>query len=157
MSPWPRGRRRGPRSVEVSLAVMTLGVSPAVLVVDDDPGQVAIVTSILKKAGFRVLSASSALAALEVAGGSDERIYLLVTDLNMPNMSGLALAAELVTKHPQLKVLYLTAHANELFRQTHVLKPYEAFLEKPVSAHGLLEAVYFLLHQILSTSFPEKT
>ena len=136
--------------------VMTLNVIPVVLVVDDDPGQVAIVTSVLKRAGFRVLSASSAIAALDIARGSDERIYLLVTDLNMPNMSGLALAAELVTKHPELKVLYLTAHANELFRQTHALKPHEAFLEKPVSAHGLLEAVYFLLHPGLS-KFPEKT
>jgi two-component system cell cycle sensor histidine kinase/response regulator CckA len=135
--------------------VMTLEVPPVVLVVDDDPGQVAVVTSVLKKAGFRVLSASSALAALDVAGSSGARIYLLVTDLNMPNMSGLALAAELVIRHPDLKVLYLTAHANELFRQTHVLKPHEAFLEKPVSAHGLLEAVYFLLHPALAT-FPEK-
>jgi CheY-like chemotaxis protein len=138
------------------IGVMTLDAPPVVLVVDDDPGQVAIVTSVLKKAGFRVLSASSALAALDLAGGSGVKIYLLVTDLNMPNMSGLALAAELVTKHAELKVLYLTAHANELFRQTHALKPHEAFLEKPVSAHGLLEAVYFLLQPALST-FPERT
>ena len=138
------------------MAVMTLDAPPVVLVVDDDPGQVAIVTSVLKKAGFRVLSASSGLAALDVAGDSGVKIYLLVTDLNMPNMSGLALAAELVSKHTELKVLYLTAHANELFRQAHVLKAHEAFLEKPVSAHGLLEAVYFLLQPALST-FPERT
>jgi two-component system cell cycle sensor histidine kinase/response regulator CckA len=142
---------------EVSLVVMTLAVLPVVLVVDDDLGQVAIVTSVLRKSGFRVLSASSGLDALDIAGRSDERIYLLVTDLNMPNMSGLALAAKLVIKEPELKVLYLTADANELFRQAHVLKPHEAFLEKPVSAHGLREAVYFLLRQALPTSFPEKT
>ena len=136
---------------------MTLPVFPNVLVVDDDSGQVAIVTSVLKKSGFRVLSASSGLDALDIAGRSQERIYLLVTDLNMPNMSGLALAAKLLTKEPELKVLYLTADANELFRQAHVLKPHEAFLEKPVSAHGLREAVYFLLRQALPTSFPEKT
>jgi CheY-like chemotaxis protein len=135
---------------------MTL-IFPIVLVVDDDPGQVAIVTSVLGKAGFRILSASSALAALDVASHSDERIYLLVTDLSMPGMSGLALAAELVTKDPELKVLYLTAHADELFRQTHALKPHEAFLEKPVSANALREAVYFLLHPALPVSFPEKT
>ena len=142
---------------EVSWVVMTLPVFPNVLVVDDDSGQVAIVTSVLRKSGFRVLSASSGLDALDIAGRSDERIYLLVTDLNMPNMSGLALAAKLVIKEPELKVLYLTADANELFRQAHVLKPHEAFLEKPVSAHGLREAVYFLLRQALPTSFPEKT
>jgi CheY-like chemotaxis protein len=142
---------------EVLLVVMTLAVLPVVLVVDDDLGQVAIVTSVLRKSGFRVLSASSGLDALDIAGRSDERIYLLVTDLNMPNMSGLALAAKLIIKEPELKVLYLTADANELFRQAHVLQSHEAFLEKPVSAHGLREAVYFLLRQALPTSFPEKT
>jgi CheY-like chemotaxis protein len=142
---------------EVLWVVMTLAVLPVVLVVDDDLGQVAIVTSVLRKSGFRVLSASSGLDALDIAGRSDERIYLLVTDLNMPNMSGLALAAKLIIKEPELKVLYLTADANELFRQAHVLQSHEAFLEKPVSAHGLREAVYFLLRQALPTSFPEKT
>jgi CheY-like chemotaxis protein len=142
---------------EVLWVVMTLAVLPVVLVVDDDLGQVAIVTSVLRKSGFRVLSASSGLDALDIAGRSDERIYLLVTDLNMPNMSGLALAAKLIIKEPELKVLYLTADANELFRQAHVLQSHEAFLEKPVSAHGLREAVYFLLRQALPTSFPQKT
>jgi two-component system cell cycle sensor histidine kinase/response regulator CckA len=118
---------------------------PVVLVVDDDRGQVAVVTAVLQRAGFRVLNAGSALDALEVAGGSDEEICLLVTDLHMPGMSGQALAAELVTKHPDLKVLYLTAHADALFQQTRVLEPHEAFLEKPVSAQGLREAVNLLL------------
>jgi len=50
-----------------------------------------------------------------------------------------------VTKHPALKVLYLTAHSDALFQHTHVLRPHEAFLEKPVSAHALREAVNLLL------------
>ena len=71
-APFRAGQRWG------IIAVMTLDAPPVVLVVDDDPGQVAIVTSVLKKAGFRVLSASSGLAALDVAGDSGVKIYLLV-------------------------------------------------------------------------------
>ena len=63
---------------EVSLVVMTLPGFPNVLVVDDDSGHVAIVTSVLRKSGFRVLSASSGLAAIDIAGRSHERIYLLL-------------------------------------------------------------------------------
>lgn len=136
---------------------MTFDVFPSVLVVDDDRGQVAIVTSVLEKAGFRILSASSARAAVDIARAADEGICLLVTDLNMPDMSGRALAAELVASHPDLKVLYLTAHADELFQQTHVLEPNEAFLEKPVSPQGLREAVNLLLHQASSTPPPDFT
>jgi CheY-like chemotaxis protein len=127
---------------------MLRGVLPVVLVVDDDRVQVALVTAVLRKAGFRVLGASSpidALAALKVAGEAIQGISVLVTDLEMPGMSGVAFAAEMVTRHPGLKVLYLTASADALFQDTHVLQPHEAFLEKPVSAHSLREAVNLLL------------
>jgi two-component system, cell cycle sensor histidine kinase and response regulator CckA len=132
--------------------VMMLDVFPAVLVVDDDRAQVAIVTSVLEKAGFRVLSAGSTLEALDVAGAATQEICLLVTDLNMPGASGRVLAAEMNTRHPGLKVLYLTAHTNELFQGTSALEPQEAFLEKPVSAQALREAINLLLRQVSPTS-----
>ena len=121
---------------------------PIVLVVDDDPSQVTLVRSILQKSGFRVLSANSpqdVLAALQAAGEARKGISLLVTDVEMPGMSGAALASELVAKQPGLKVLYLTAHSDALFQQRHTLKSHEAFLEKPVSAEGLRQAVSMLL------------
>jgi CheY-like chemotaxis protein len=127
---------------------MQEAVVPVVLVVDDDRVQVALVTAVLRKAGFRVLSASSplaALSALEVAGEAIKGIRVLVTDLDMPEMSGLTFAAELVTRHPGLKVLYLTAQADALFQNAHVLQPHETFLEKPVSPQALREAVNLLL------------
>lgn len=127
---------------------MQLPVFPVVLVVDDDRGQVALVSSFLRKAGYRVVSANSAelaLAALEVAGEASQAISLLVTDLDMPGMSGRTLAKQLVAKHPNLKVLYVTSNADVLFQQGHVLEAHEAFLEKPVSAQLLREAVTLLL------------
>jgi CheY-like chemotaxis protein len=127
---------------------MQEAVLPVVLVVDDDRGQVALVTAVLRKAGFRVLSASSpigALAALEGAGEAIKGISVLVTDLDMPGMSGLTFAAELVARHPDLKVLYLTAKPDALFQNRRVLRPHETFLEKPVSAQALREAVNLLL------------
>jgi len=127
---------------------MNLNVFPVVLVVDDDRGQVVLVTSFLQKAGFRVVSASSAehaLAGLVAAGDASEAISLLVTDLDMPGMSGRTLAAQLVKKHPTLKVLYVTANADVLFQQGRELGAHEAFLEKPVSSQALREAVNLLL------------
>ena len=121
---------------------------PIVLVVDDDRGQVVLVTSFLKKAGFRVVSASSAeqaLAGVAAAGDASQAISLLVTDLDMPGASGRVLAERLVAKHPALKVLYVTGNADALFQKGHELKAHEAFLEKPVSAPSLREAVNLLL------------
>jgi CheY-like chemotaxis protein len=121
---------------------------PVVLVVDDDRGQVVLATSFLKKAGYRVVSASSAeqaLAAIAASGAASQAISLLVTDLDMPGMSGRTLAAQMVKTHPKLKVLYVTANADVLFQQGRELGAHEAFLEKPVSAQSLREAVNLLL------------
>lgn len=60
-------------------------------------------------------------------------------------MSGRELAAHFVAKHPMLKVLYVTANADVLFRKGRALEAHEAFLEKPVSPEGLREAVNMLL------------
>jgi CheY-like chemotaxis protein len=127
---------------------MEMDLFPVVLVVDDDRGQVALVTSFLQKAGFRVVSAQSAedaLAALERAGEASQLISLLVTDLDMPGMSGRAFAAGLMAQRPDLKVLYVTSDAGLLFQQGRELGANEAFLEKPVSAQALREAVNLLL------------
>ena len=122
---------------------------PVVLVVDDDRGQVALITSFLQKAGYRVVSAASgviALKALEAAGEASNEIALLVTDLDMPGMSGRTFAGEVRKKHPGLGVLYVTANPNGLFDQGGMLGEREAYLAKPVTPQLLREAVNFLLH-----------
>jgi len=127
---------------------MRMADFPVVLVVDDDRGQVVLVTSLLQKSGFRVVSASpaeQALAGLAAAGNAGEAIALLVTDLDMPGMSGRTFAAQLLARYPRLKVLYVTANADVLFQQGRELGANEAFLEKPVSARALREAVNLLL------------
>jgi len=64
-----------------------------------------------------------------------------LTDLNMPGMSGRELAKELRKTHRGLKILYLTAHADDLFGLLNVLDADETFLEKPVTAAALCDAV----------------
>ena len=72
-------------------------------------------------------------------------ISLLVTDLDMPGMTGKAFAAQMKKAYPDLKVLYVTSDPTILFQNRSELGPNEAFLEKPVSAPLLREAVNYLL------------
>ena len=128
---------------------MSDDVFPVVLVVDDDRIQVALLGSLLKRAGFRVYTAPSgdhAVAAMKDAGEAINVISLLVTDLDMPGINGRQLAADMLSKHPALKVLYVTANPDGLFVPGQLLGPNESFLEKPVSPANLREAVNFLLH-----------
>jgi two-component system, cell cycle sensor histidine kinase and response regulator CckA len=128
---------------------MSQDVFPTVLVVDDDRIQVTLIGSLLERAGFRVYTAPSgdhAIAAMKDAGQAITKISLLVTDLDMPGVNGRQLAADMLRRHPALKVLYVTGNADGLFAPGSLLGPNEAFLEKPVAPESLREAVNFLLH-----------
>jgi len=111
-----------------------------VLVVDDEPPVRAFVSSVLKDAGYAITTAENARDAMRIVaehGVPD----LLLTDLRMPGTSGDELAARLRHDNPDLRVLYLTGFAGELFDHRGTLWKNEAFLDKPCTVRGLLEAV----------------
>ena len=113
------------------------------LVVDDEEGVRRFVDRALTLAGYRTASATSGVEALALA--SETAFDILVTDLMMPEMNGDELARRLRAAKPALKVLYLTGFSDALFAEKVTLWKDEAFLEKPCSLRGLLEAVSLLL------------
>ncbi len=70
---------------------------------------------------------------------------LLITDLRMPEMEGDELARQVRAMDPDLRVLYLTSHADRLFGVKPQLWAEEAYLDKPFTREGLREAVAQLL------------
>jgi two-component system, cell cycle sensor histidine kinase and response regulator CckA len=113
-----------------------------ILVVDDEPSVRAFVTEVLRGAGYETVVAADGEQALNVLGHID----LLLTDLMMPRMTGDVLAVKMFTKQPTLKVLYLTAYSEGLFKKKVHLWNTEALLDKPVTAEELLDAVDLLLN-----------
>ena len=118
--------------------------SAKILIVDDEPPIRDFVERVLRDAGYTTALAVDGREALEVAGkfGSCD---LLLTDLVMPEMNGDELARRLRRDDPNLNVLYLTGYSDRLFKEKTVLWEGEAFLDKPCTIEGLLEAVSLLL------------
>jgi two-component system cell cycle sensor histidine kinase/response regulator CckA len=115
-----------------------------VLIVDDEKAILGFVDRVLRKAGYQTtftLGAAEALELLPVEPPFD----LLLTDLVMPTMNGDELARRFCQHLSDLKVLYFTGFSDRLFAERHTLRSNEAFLDKPVTATGLLEAVSLLL------------
>jgi two-component system, cell cycle sensor histidine kinase and response regulator CckA len=110
-----------------------------ILVVDDDQSVRDFVDRVLREAGYRTMVAASGPEALELA--AKEPIDLLLTDVNMPQMTGDELARRLRHDEPSLKVLYLTGFSDQLFNEKTTLWQDEAYLEKPCTIAGLLQAV----------------
>jgi CheY-like chemotaxis protein len=114
-----------------------------VLVVDDEPAIVQYVVRVLAPAGYETVSAHDGPSALAAAASGP--FDLLLTDLAMPGMSGDELARLLRAEHPDLPILYFTGFSDRLFVDRQRLWAREAFLDKPVTSQGLLEAVSLAL------------
>lgn len=115
-----------------------------VLIVDDEESVRLFVARVVQEAGYQTTTASDGPEAIEAAAKL-ESIDLLITDLMMPKMSGDELARRLRLNQPSLKVLHLTGFSDRLFKDRSTLWQDEAFLEKPCSVKGLMEAMELLL------------
>ena len=116
-----------------------------VLVVEDDEAVRRFVVRILRRAGYTVLEAATGRDARPLGRECDGRIDLLVTDVVMPNMSGVDLAAELRSDRPELPVLFISGYPDDATVRDGNLRTGENVLIKPFNPGQLLEAVGRLL------------
>ena len=124
-------------------SVTTEAKGPVVLVVDDEDSVRRLAARALKMAGYRVLEAAGGTDALKFLDNATP-LDLLLTDINMPDLKGDEVARRFRQARPELKVLYLSGFVDALFAERSVLWEDEAFLDKPFSIKGLLEAVSLL-------------
>jgi two-component system cell cycle sensor histidine kinase/response regulator CckA len=86
------------------------GWRPTILVVDDESDLVELVRFILEEAGYSVLPAFNGHQALDLCKHYEYSIDLLLTDINMPRMSGVELASRLSELLPQVPVIFMTGY-----------------------------------------------
>ena len=115
-----------------------------VLIVDDEESSRAYVERVLDHAGYTAVTAANGYEAFHVVEQQDD-FDLYVLDVVMPGMQGDELARRLRERNADAKILYFTGYVDKLFEQRTTLWENEAFIEKPVSINGLIEAVSMLL------------
>ena len=113
--------------------------SETILLVEDSDWVRKLARQILERAGYRVLEASSADAAIRIseAGHNGTKIDLLLTDVVMPGMSGNDMSKQLLAKRPDLPVLYMSGYTDDAIVQHGVLEPGINFIQKPFSPDAL--------------------
>ena len=109
------------------------------MLADDEQGVRTYVKAVLQKAGFHVIEAEDGTEALEFIQRVAGAIDLLLTDVVMPGMNGPALAQRLVTKRPELRVLFISGYADVASLDTG--NPNIRFLSKPFQASALAAKV----------------
>lgn len=106
-----------------------------ILVVDDCEGVCEVIDVLLSRAGFRVLTATNGIEALELARDTPG-IDLLMSNIDMPGMRGDELAAHFASLHPAAPVVFLSSWNDRIT----AAEPF-AFLAKPFTVAELRDAV----------------
>ena len=104
-----------------------------ILVVDDDPPLRRLIGRFLAESGWVVLEAGDAGEALRIVERYEDPVDLLITDIVMPgHYDGFSLAAEVVGRHPDIHVLYMSGHFGDSQPVRQGLREAgRSFLKKP--------------------------
>jgi PAS domain S-box-containing protein len=116
-----------------------------VVYVDDYEALVSLVSRTLRKRGHRVTTFGSAQAALDGLHDLKEPVDLLVTDQNMPDMSGVELAQAVRTLWPGLRVAIVSGHVNDDLLGAAAAAGVSTVLGKQDSMAALAESLRGLL------------
>jgi CheY-like chemotaxis protein len=111
-----------------------------VLVVDDDAVVRMLVSRILDQAGYRSIAVESALEALSALESQAPSVSLVLTDIMMPERTGLSLGEEVGRRWPGLPVVYMSGYTPDALMAKGVEVP-PVFVSKPFTIEELLESV----------------
>ena len=114
---------------------------PTILVVEDEPVLRQLVTRILTKHGYHILSACDGEEALSVSRNFSGGIVLLVTDVEMPKLGGIELQARLSEQRPGIKTLFISGYSSDPFVQRALVCDQPGFLAKPFTITRLVAKV----------------
>ena len=114
--------------------------SKRILVVDDEENARTTLLRILKREGFEVASAGNGLEALDFL--RKQKVDIVITDINMPEMSGMAFLRELNKTYPGTNVIMITAYGEiESYIEAMNLGAFE-YINKPFRIDELKETIY---------------
>jgi CheY-like chemotaxis protein len=111
-----------------------------VLVADDDQYLLALVASLLRSEGFLVREATNGADLLALVA-EESQADLVLTDVQMPGISGLEVLSLMQRHHPDVPVILMTGFATNLLREQAAVKGAAAVLSKPFRSAKLLELV----------------
>jgi CheY-like chemotaxis protein len=118
------------------------GGTETILLVEDDWALRILTRVVLKRHGYHVLEATSAIQALKVWQEHREEVALLLTDvMTAAGSTGLELARQLQAEQPQLKVIFTSGYNGEIPGQKRQLQQGARFVQKPCTPDHLLGTI----------------
>ena len=115
--------------------------SGTVLVVEDEAVIRDITTRILRRAGYEVVAVAGGAEAMNRLADGGPPIDVIITDVVMPNMSGISLAEAILDQYPRVGVVFLSGYTAETLNVERLTDRGAVFVAKPVTSRQLVLAV----------------
>jgi PAS domain S-box-containing protein len=127
--------------------------SETILLVEDEEKVRKLTARILRKQGYKVLEASQGKDVFSLCEEHEGPIHLMVTDIVMPEMTGMELAEHIKKGYPEMKVLYMSGYSLDSvgIDREKVEKGIE-FIQKPFTVYELAKKVREVLDKQFSTA-----
>ena len=114
---------------------------PRVLIVDDEDSIRSLVARAIAMDGHETVTAADGAEALEILGNEQGVFDLLLTDIQMPVMDGIALALTAARDFPELTILLMTGFADQRERASNLNALVHDVITKPFSVADIRTAV----------------
>ncbi len=129
----------------VSRQLSIMGNNEMILFVDDEVTLVELGAKMLEKLGFRVNSRNSSAEALRVFKNNPYKFDLVITDMTMPNMTGVKLANEIHKIRPDIPVILCTGFSKGINNTNYKAQGISAMIMKPIVKKELVAAIIDVL------------
>jgi hypothetical protein len=113
-----------------------------VLLVEDEPSVRDMTQRILERAGYTVIASRDGRAAIEALEARAASVDILVSDVVMPNMSGIELAEWMLAHHPGTAIVLLSGYTAETLDLERLLARGARFVTKPLGSGEMLRAIH---------------
>jgi CheY-like chemotaxis protein len=147
----PRLNKSTDTMIDVSSNVVLSG-SECILLVDDDEDLVFGTGQMLKQLGYKVISRTDPLAALQLFRSVPEQFDLIITDLAMPHMSGFELARELARIRPEIPIILCTGYDTVSNGDTDDIEETAGFITELALKPLVREEVATMIRRVLDDS-----
>lgn len=121
--------------MNVSAMSQRQGRMKKILVIDDETPTLTMFRLLLRACGYEVLTAQTGAAGIELFKA--EKPPIVITDIKMPGMDGLAVLKEIKAFHPATAVIMITGHGDSELAQKALTLQATAFVHKPINKDAL--------------------
>ena len=125
-----------------------------ILLVEDEPNLRRLTRHALQKQGYNVIEAADGAGAMQLAFDYKAPLHLLLTDVIMPGMNGRELANQILSRRPDIRVIYMSGYTENAIGHNGTLEEGVILLQKPFTLSALKTKVREVLDKPLPLEVP---